>query len=209
MYTLCVYTMEIQKMNHDFFDELVWCKDCRTEMKKVIVSKDGFQLRALQCPKCGKRIYHPQDSEELKKFSQLKQRPFEVKLRMVGNSYAVSIPREIIDFMQAHENQRFSGRRKFEEFSNEQEAIHNRLKNKMNEMVKLSLEESGRISLNFGKEVVRIEHRDSANPEKNKSITIEKVYTNQNGKPQTNVKIMKEENKIKNKQKINKKQRSE
>lgn len=187
MYTLCVYIREIQKMTNDFFDELILCKDCKIEMKKVMVIKDGFQLRALQCPKCGKRIYHPQDSEELKKFSQLKQRPFEVKLRMVGNSYAVSIPREIIDFMR------------------EQESIHNKLRDRMNEMVRLSLEESGRISLNFGKEIVKIEHRDFTNPEKNKSITIEKTYTNQNGKPQTNVRIMKEENKTKTKQKIKQK----
>lgn len=174
-------------MTNDFFDELVWCKDCRIEMKRVLVNKDGFQLRALQCPKCGKRIYHPNDTEEFKKFSQLKQRPFEVKLRMVGNSYAVSIPREIIDFMKM------------------QEAVHNKIRDKMNEMVKLSLEESGRISLNFGKEIVRIEHRDSEHPEKSKSITIEKTYTNQNGKPQTDVKVIKEENKQKIKNKIKQK----
>ena len=47
-------------------------------------------------------------------------------MRFVGNSYAVSIPREIVDFMQ------------------EQEKI-------MNDMVRLSFEEFGRISLKFGK----------------------------------------------------------
>jgi hypothetical protein len=45
-------------------------------------------------------------------------------MRMVGNSYAVSIPREIVDFMK------------------EQEKI-------MNHMVRLSFEEAGRISLMF------------------------------------------------------------
>lgn len=169
----------------DMFDEMIWCKDCRTEMKRVLVNKEGFQLRALQCPKCGKRIFHPNDVEEFKKFSQLRQRPFEVKLRMVGNSYAVSIPREIIDFMQN---------------IHEQENLHKKINDKMNEMVKLSLEESGRISLCFGKEVVKIEQRDSANPEKNKSITIEKTYTNENGRPKTDVKVTQEKqnlNKIK------------
>lgn len=177
-------------MTNDFFDELVWCKDCKIEMRKVIILKNGFKIRALQCPKCGKRIYHPNDTEEFNKFSQLKQRPFEVKLRMVGNSYAVSIPKEIIDFMQ------------------EQESIHNKIRDKMNEMVRLSLEDTGRISLNFGREIVKIEHRDSEHPEKNKSITIEKTYTNQNGKPQTNINISKEENKIKNKIAVRKKQGS-
>ena len=46
-------------------------------------------------------------------------------MRFVGNSYAVSIPKEIVNFMQ------------------EQEKI-------MNDMVRLSLEEFGRISLCFG-----------------------------------------------------------
>ena len=46
-------------------------------------------------------------------------------MRFVGNSYAVSIPREIVDFMK------------------EQEKI-------LDAMVKLNFEEFGRISLNFG-----------------------------------------------------------
>ena len=33
----------------------------------------------------------------------LKNKEFEVKMRMVGNSYAVSIPREIVDFMKEQE----------------------------------------------------------------------------------------------------------
>ena len=46
-------------------------------------------------------------------------------MRFVGNSYAVSIPKEIVDFM------------------NEQEKV-------MDHMVRLCFEEFGRISLNFG-----------------------------------------------------------
>ena len=48
---------------------------------------------------------------------------------------------------------------------------------KMNEMVRLCLEDAGRISLSFGKEKTRIEQRDSLNPEKNKSIIISKAYS--------------------------------
>jgi hypothetical protein len=55
----------------------------------------------------------------------LRKKEFNVKMRFVGNSYAVSIPREIVDFMK------------------EQEKI-------MDEMVRLSFEEFGRISLVFG-----------------------------------------------------------
>ncbi len=88
-------------------------------------------------------------------------------MRMVGNSYAVSIPREIVDFMQEQENM-------------------------MNNMVKLCFEEAGKISLGFdlndeqeksrilkseevrvvknGKPVYHIKKvSDSANPERNKT----------------------------------------
>jgi len=47
-------------------------------------------------------------------------------MRIVGNSYAVSIPKEIVLFM------------------HEQEKL-------MNDMVRLCFEESGRLSLTFGK----------------------------------------------------------
>jgi hypothetical protein len=54
----------------------------------------------------------------------LKEKEFNVKMRMVGNSYAVSIPREIVDFMR------------------EQEKI-------LDNMVRLSFEEAGRLRLMF------------------------------------------------------------
>ena len=41
-----------------------------------------------------------EDKKEYEGFVRLKQKEYNVKMRMVGNSYAVSIPREIVDFMQ-------------------------------------------------------------------------------------------------------------
>lgn len=93
-------------------------------MEKSTVDKNGFHLRALECKKCGNKIIHPEDLKEYDEFSNLKKRNFRVKLRFVGNSYAVSIPREIIDFMQEQDK-------------------------KMKEMVDLCLEEMGRVSLSF------------------------------------------------------------
>jgi hypothetical protein len=49
-------------------------------------------------------------------------------MRLVGNSYAVSIPKEIVSFMK------------------EQEKI-------MNDMVRLCFEDIGKLSLNFGEEI--------------------------------------------------------
>lgn len=109
----------------DIFQNTILCANCDIKMNRIQTQKNGFVLRSVICPKCGSRIIHPKDEQEYKEFTELKHKQFHVKMRFVGNSYAVSIPREIVDFMQDQEKA-------------------------MDEMVKLSFEEFGRISLNFG-----------------------------------------------------------
>lgn len=87
----------------DIFDNQILCKNCKKVMKPVLISKNGFNLRALKCEKCNTFILHPVDKQEYDEFMRLKNKEFEVKMRMVGNSYAVSIPREIVDFMKEQE----------------------------------------------------------------------------------------------------------
>lgn len=82
----------------DILDHKILCRNCDTEMQKTIITRDNFEIRSLICPKCNEQIHHPKDLEEYKNFQKLKQKQFQVKLRMVGNSYAVSIPREIIEY---------------------------------------------------------------------------------------------------------------
>ena len=88
----------------DLFDNTILCRQCGKEMQKDITIRNSIRLRTAACEKCGKKEFHPLDLERYKEFQQIKQRPFRVKLRMVGNSYAVSIPREIIDFFSDAEN---------------------------------------------------------------------------------------------------------
>jgi len=96
-------------------------------MKKAKIARNGFLLRAVICEKCNEKIIHPLDLDEYNKFMNLRNKTYKVKLRLVGNSYAVSIPKEIISFIK------------------EQEKI-------MDDMVKLCFEQAGKLSLNFGKE---------------------------------------------------------
>ncbi|HED06171.1 MAG TPA: hypothetical protein ENI61_05755 [Ignavibacteria bacterium] len=99
-------------------------------MQKVNVSKNGFLLRAVICENCNEKILHPVDQENYNKFINLRDKEFSVKMRLVGNSYAVSIPKEIVSFM-----------------NNQEKIIDN--------MVKLCFEEMGRVSLNFNKIEIR------------------------------------------------------
>jgi|TARA_B100001971_G_C18069314_1_gene472209 uncharacterized paraquat-inducible protein A len=119
----------------DIFNNTILCGKCQVKMKPVNFEKNGFVLRAVVCPKCHAKIIHPKDEQEYKNFINLKKKQYNVKMRFVGNSYAVSIPKEIVNFMK------------------EQEKI-------MNEMVRLSFEEFGRISLNFGQPKLDEQSRD-------------------------------------------------
>jgi hypothetical protein len=157
----------------DIFDYDILCDKCGKKMHDSLLTRNGFNLRIKKCVKCGEVLVHPEDKAEYNEFMQLKKKEYEVKMRMVGNSYAVSIPREIVDFMQ------------------EQERM-------INNMVKLSFEDAGRLSLMFNtdegeesssrvikaREVKVVKNNksvlhtrqfsDSAHPERNKTQIIKK-----------------------------------
>lgn len=108
----------------DIFETTMVCDSCNKKTSKIRVLKDGFALRAWECKNCNKRFFHPLDKQEYEEFVKLKNKVFKVKLRLVGNSYAVSIPREIIDF---------------------EEEFHRELK----ELINISMDEPGKLSLFF------------------------------------------------------------
>lgn len=83
----------------DIFDAKILCKKCGMEMKQGIVNKNGLELRAVKCLKCKDTIIHPADLNGMEQFKDLRDKKFNVKLRIVGNSHTISIPKEIIHFM--------------------------------------------------------------------------------------------------------------
>ncbi len=115
----------------DIFDAKISCKNCELEMQPMRLEKEGIILRAVQCPQCKEKIFHPSDLERLRRYNDLKRKTFSVKLRMVGNSHAVSIPKEIVDFITE---------------------MDNKMKHHMNDMVKLCFEDFGKLSLIFNQE---------------------------------------------------------
>lgn len=117
----------------DIFENTIVCEVCNKKTSKSISIKDGHELRYWQCPQCNKRWYHPLDMERYSSFQKIKNKNFTVKLRLVGNSYAVSIPKEIINF----EN----------EFS--------RLNKQMDKMISLCLEEPEKLSLFFRRKIIK------------------------------------------------------
>ena len=111
----------------DIFENPILCRKCNERMKPIKIERNGFVLRAVRCDKCNSRVLHPKDEVEYDNFIKLKNKTFKVKMRIVGNSYAVSIPKEIVDFM------------------HEQEKI-------MDDMVRLCFDDAKKINLMFGED---------------------------------------------------------
>ncbi|NMB66998.1 hypothetical protein GYA25_02990 [Candidatus Woesearchaeota archaeon] len=171
----------------DIFDNTILCKKCGTKMEKKNLVKDNFSFRALVCPKCNETIIHPLDEQEYKKYLDLKNKEFKVKMRQVGNSYTVSIPKEIVSFMSNFMN----------DFSEQEDD--------MDKMVRLCIQDLGKLSLNFeafdnlneknarvvkqreykviknNQPIIHIkEFSDSANPKNNKKYIFKKKLEDKN-----------------------------
>jgi len=141
----------------DLFENTILCKKCNKAMKPALLSRNGFNLRAIKCDKCGEVIVHPADKREYEEFMRLKQKEFEVKMRIVGNSYAVSIPREIVDFMKDQENM-------------------------INNMVRLSFDNANRLSLMFNTPEMNEQHQDGPNMQQ-RIVRTKEVKIVRNNKP--------------------------
>ncbi|PIN89332.1 hypothetical protein COU60_04230 [Candidatus Pacearchaeota archaeon CG10_big_fil_rev_8_21_14_0_10_34_76] len=111
----------------DIFDTKILCTKCNIRMNQVAVEKQGYKLRAVKCPSCNDQIIHPTDLANFEGFNNIRGKTYNVKLRVVGNSHAISIPKEMVDFI--HKQERM-----------------------MDDMVRLCFEDMRKISLMFGDE---------------------------------------------------------
>tara|TARA_Y100000310_G_C20612064_1_gene778536 strand:- start:1149 stop:1481 length:333 start_codon:yes stop_codon:yes gene_type:complete len=108
----------------DIFDAKIMCEKCNLDMKRDFLDKGGFKVRTMKCENCGDKIVHPIDLAKAEHFKDLKGKEYNVKLRVIGNSHAISIPKEIVDFI------------------NEQEE-------RMDKMIRLCFDDFRRLSLRF------------------------------------------------------------
>ena len=129
--------MYTQKMNmKDIYDTTILCEGCDKKTSKGFIIKNGSKIRMWECKDCSRRWYQPLDIQEYNNFQKIKNKQFRVKLRFVGNSYAVSIPREIIDFQEE-------------------------LRKEIDKMLYMSLEEPEKLSIFFSKKIKKILNNDN------------------------------------------------
>ncbi len=153
-------------------------------MKPTLISKNGFNLRTIRCEKCNEIIVHPADKAEYDEFMRLKNKEFEVKMRMVGNSYAISIPREIVDFMHEQENMMDNMVKLCFDNANRLSLMFNTPENAENENSNRRVVSSKEVRIvRNNKPVMHVKQvYDSANPQNNRTIRI--IKNKQNGKEQ-------------------------
>ncbi len=113
----------------DIFQAKILCNECNSETEKTVIIKDGFKLRSITCKGCKKTWPHPSDLKQYNKFKDIKNKNYKVKLRLVGNSYTVSIPKEIIQFEEKFKN----------------------IEQDLDKMINLNLEKPGKITLFFSR----------------------------------------------------------
>ncbi len=111
----------------DIFEAKIMCAKCNVRMDPKAVIKNGFSIRSVVCPECKDELVHPTDLSNYEKYNNLKGKTYNVKLRVVGNSHAISIPKEIVDFI--HKQERV-----------------------MDDMVRLCFEDMRKLSLMFGED---------------------------------------------------------
>lgn len=110
----------------DIFNTTLVCDVCNQKTQKSIIEREGFSIRTWICQECNRKWHHPSDMQEYDNFKKIKNKIFQVKLRMVGNSYTISIPREIIDF-------------------------ESEIQREINDIIRLCLEEPRKLSIYFEK----------------------------------------------------------
>ena len=71
----------------DIFDNKILCKNCEKVMKPILISKNGFNLRAMKCEKCSEVLVHPTDKQEYENFMQLKN--IKKKIRKIGKTMII------------------------------------------------------------------------------------------------------------------------
>lgn len=119
-------------------------------MEKTIVNKNGLELRAVICKPCNQTIIHPADLNSMQNFNNLKDKTYDVKLRIIGNSHAISIPKEIVEFMNHQKNLELESG-----FLDAQSVMDKGLKTlrhqekMMDDMVRLCFEDMNKLSLRF------------------------------------------------------------
>lgn len=65
--------------------------------RRSTVAYKGYEVRGWACRKCKKEYLHPDDSLKISKLEELKKAGVRVKIRTVGQSLVITLPKELAE----------------------------------------------------------------------------------------------------------------
>ena len=71
--------------------------ECGDMAGKSAIKYKSYEVRGWICKKCGKEYIHPEDSLKISKLEALKKNGIRVKVRTVGQSLVITLPKELVD----------------------------------------------------------------------------------------------------------------
>lgn len=71
--------------------------ECGAMASKSTVKYKEYEVRGWICKKCKKEYIHPEDSLKISKLEALKKNNVKVKIRTVGQSLVITLPKEIAE----------------------------------------------------------------------------------------------------------------
>src|SRR3989339_500737 len=71
--------------------------ECGGMASRGTVKYKSYEIRGWVCAKCKKEYIHPEDSMKISKLEELKKSNPSVKIRTVGQSLVITLPKEIVD----------------------------------------------------------------------------------------------------------------
>ena len=71
--------------------------ECGNMASKSTVKYKDYEVRGWVCKKCKREYLHPEDSLKISKLEALKKNHIRVKIRTVGQSLVITLPKEIAE----------------------------------------------------------------------------------------------------------------
>lgn len=93
------------------FEDLKLKCECGGDMEKITTDWKGIEVRGWRCKKCNEEIINPKDAQRALEIERARKKNLlTVKLRRVGKSKVVTIPRPIIEAENLKEGQKLEWR---------------------------------------------------------------------------------------------------
>lgn len=91
----------------DMEKEIVKCV-CGEWTKPKMFRIEGFDVRGSDCPKCQEAYLNSADANIVYKFNQLKNQKLKATVTTTGNSYAIRIPKALVDLFKLKKGEKIN-----------------------------------------------------------------------------------------------------